>query len=415
MKKFTWIVFSIFYISATAEDYATLNKHAVDAFKSGDYKTAVQYFSDALKEVPDNSQIKNNFVAASRSLSAEYTRKNDWSAIIDILRKANELVPENTDVRNELVFAYVNFGAAALHAKNISGAQQAASEALMLDPQNTSVNCLAGDVAYEKHDLDAAEEFWKQAKTSSPNNKTIDQRICKLKGEKRVERSYSQMKVYTFDIRFDYKTLGQGVCDLREFLMEAYEKVGQDFNRFPEYPIVVILSSENDFRMVNKVPDFVTGLYDGKIRIPVNFTKVPLNDLKAIIFHEYTHALVYEIAGTTCPIWLNEGIAMRQMRNDNLVSMDVLRKAIQSGTLLSYEQINDRSGVWNNEMYASLAYAQAWIMAEYLFTRWNYLQVKMLLLRLKQGESFEAVIKSSMNRTLAQFDEEWKLFARNRL
>jgi hypothetical protein len=313
------------------------------------------------------------------------------------------------------VFAYVNFGAAALHVKNIPNAQQAASEALMLDPQNTSVYCLAGDVAYEKHDLNAAEEYWKQAKISSPNNKTIDQRIKKLQGEKRVERSYSQMKAYSFDIRFDYKTLGQGVCDLREFLMEAYEKVGQDFNKFPDYPIVVILSSETDFRMVNNVPDFVAGLYDGKIRIPVNFTKVPLSNLKAIIFHEYTHALIYEIAGTSCPIWLNEGIAMRQMRNDNLVSTDVLRKAIQSGTLLSYEQLNDRSGIWNNEMYVSLAYAQAWIMAEYLFTRWNYLQIKTVLLRLKQGESFETVIKSSMNRTLAQFDEEWKLFARSRL
>lgn len=415
MKKFTWIVISVLCISAASEDYATLNKLGVDAFKSGDYKSAIQYFSDAIKASPDNSSIKNNLVAASRSLSADYIKKNDWSAIIDILRKANEVAPENSEVRNELVFAYVNFGAAALHAKNITGAQQAASEALMIDPHNTSVNCLAGDVAYEKHDLGAAEEYWKQAKISSPNNKTIDKRISKLQGEKRVERSYSQMKAYTFDIRFDYKTLGQGVCDLREYLMEAYEKVGQDFNRFPQYPIVVILSNENDFRMVNNVPDYVAGLYDGKIRIPVNFTKVPLSSLKGIIFHEYTHALVYEIAGTSCPIWLNEGIAMRQMRSDNVASTDVLRKAFQSGTVLSHEQMNDRSGVWNNEKHVFLAYAQAWIMAEYLFTRWNYLQVKTMLLRLKQGESFEAIIKSSMNRTLAQFDEEWKLFARNRL
>jgi tetratricopeptide (TPR) repeat protein len=415
MKIFNWIIISTLYFQATAEDYATLNKHGVDAFKSGDFKSAVQYFSDALKESPDNPQIKNNFVAASRSLSADYITKNNWSAIIDILSKAHVAAPENTDVLNEIVFAYVNFGAAALHEKNISGAQQAASEALQLDPENTSVNCLAGDVAYEMHDLDAAEKYWKQAKLSSPNNKTIDKRISKLQGEKRVEHSYSQMQAYHFDIRFDYKTLGQGVCDLREYLMEAYEKVGQDFSKFPDYPIVVILSSENDFHMVNNVPDFVAGLYDGKIRIPVNFTKVPLSTLKAIIFHEYTHALIYDIAGASCPIWLNEGIAMRQMRSENLVSTDILRNAIQTGTVLSFEQMNDRSGVWNNEKYVSLAYAQAWIMAEYLFSRWNYLQVKAMLLRLKQGESFESVIKSSMNRTLAQFEEEWKLFARNRL
>ncbi|HEX2957186.1 MAG TPA: peptidase MA family metallohydrolase [Chitinispirillaceae bacterium] len=415
MKILCWLILSIFSISAVGEDYASLNKLGVDAFKSGDLKAATEHFYNALKYSPDNSQIKNNYAAACRSLAADYSKRNDWTGIIEILSKANSFVPENTDVRNDLVFAYVNFGASALYVKNLAGAQHAASEALLLDPQNTSVNCLAGDVAYEQHDYDAAEKYWKQAKASSPNNKAIDKRISKLKGEKRVERSYSQMKAYHFDIRFDYKALGQGVYDLREFLMEAYEKVGQDFNQFPEYPIIVVLSNENDFRMVNNVPDFVAGLYDGKIRIPVNFAKVPLSTLKSIVFHEYTHALIYEIAGTSCPIWLNEGIAMRQMRNDNLVSTDVLRNAIQSGTLLSYQQINDRSSIWNSEAYVSLAYAQAWIMAEYLFTRWNYLQVKNVLVRLKQGESFETIIQSSMNRTLAQFDEEWKLFARNRL
>jgi hypothetical protein len=191
--------------------------------------------------------------------------------------------------------------------------------------------------------------------------------------------------------------------------------VGQDFNRFPQYPIVVILSSEKDFRMVNNVPDFVAGLYDGEIRVPVNFAKVPLSTFKAIIFHEYTHALIYDIAGQACPIWLNEGIAMRQMRSTDLVATDLLRKALISGNVIPMEKLNDRSGIWNNPEYVNLTYAQSWIMAEYLLSRWNYKQMIEILLRLRSGDSFETIIQKDMNRTMLQFAVEWKTFGLARI
>jgi hypothetical protein len=167
--------------------------------------------------------------------------------------------------------------------------------------------------------------------------------------------------------------------------------------------------------MVNKVPDFVAGLYDGKIRVPVNYSKVPMSTLKAIIFHEYTHALIFDIAGNACPIWLNEGIAMRQMRTTDLVATDLLSNALKSDNVIPFEKLNDRSGIWNNPTYSNLAYAQSWIIAEYLFSRWNYSQIKKVLVRLKTGDQFATIIKEDMNRTPAQFEQEWKAFALNKI
>jgi tetratricopeptide (TPR) repeat protein len=411
------LIISILLIGSPVQgsDFATLNKQGVEAFKTGDFKIATDYFSEALKLSPDDTHVKNNFITASRSLAADCVKRNEWSTVISVLEKAYLINPENAEVRNDLVFAYVNYGATALHSKNISDAQQVASKALELDPDNLSVNCLAGDVAYAMHDLLSAEKYWLKAKGSGPNNKSISDRLSKLQNEKKTQGSYSKTQAYHFDIRFDYKTLGQGICDLREFLMEAYEKVGQDFDRFPQYPIVVILSSETDFRMVNKVPDFVAGLYDGKIRVPVNFSKVPMSSLKAIIFHEYTHALIFDIAGNSCPIWLNEGIAMLQMRTTDLVATDLLSNALKSGKVIPLEMLNDRSGIWNNPTYINLAYAQSWIIAEYLFTRWNYSQIKKVLVRLKSGDQFATIMKNDMNRTPVQFEQEWKAFALNKI
>jgi tetratricopeptide (TPR) repeat protein len=166
-------------------DCTAFNEQGVDAFKAGDFRGAAAYFSEALTCSPDDPHIKSNYIAACRTFASDYQKRSEWSVIIEILQKANSLIPQNDDIRNDLVFAYVSFGAAALHSKNISDARQAATEAVTLDPDNISVNCLAGDVAYEEHDLISAEKYWRQAKVSGPNNKAIDKRIAKLQTVKK--------------------------------------------------------------------------------------------------------------------------------------------------------------------------------------------------------------------------------------
>jgi tetratricopeptide (TPR) repeat protein len=182
----SWCILLFFFcIPVLGTDCTVYNRQGVDAFKAGHYKNAAEYFSEALTCSPDNAQIKKNYIAACRTFSSECQKKNEWSVLIEILRKANSLIPENDDIRNDLVFAYINFGAAALRARNITEARQSASEAVRLKPEDVSVNCLAGDVAYEENDLESAEKFWRQAKFSSPNNKTVDKRIAKLQSRKK--------------------------------------------------------------------------------------------------------------------------------------------------------------------------------------------------------------------------------------
>jgi hypothetical protein len=54
-------------------------------------------------------------------------------------------------------------------------------------------------------------------------------------------------------------------------------------------------------------------------------------------------------------------------------------------------------------------------MAEYLFSRWSTSDIKALLLGLKQGEQFTAILQRSMNRTPQEFEQEWIAYARGRL
>jgi hypothetical protein len=255
---------------------------------------------------------------------------------------------------------------------------------------------------------------WQAADKADPGDKAVAGRLEHLKKELRAERDLSKMEAYHFDIRFDYQALGSELYDVRKVLIEAYEKVGQDFDLFPTYPIVVILYNETQFRLVNNMPGYVAGLYDGKIRVPVNFTRYPLQTLKGVLFHEYTHAVIYDIAGPSCPIWLNEGMAMREMNGQFPVSIEPLRRALAKNAALSLDELCDVSGTWRNPSRMGLAYAQAWIMIEYLYSRWSRSDIKSLLQGIRQGATFPALLQKSMNRTPKEFEEEWIAYAKGR-
>ena len=71
----------------------------------------------------------------------------------------------------------------------------------------------------------------------------------------------------------------------------------------------------------------IRAMYDGKIRLPSVDDNTDLTTFQSLMVHEYTHALVYYLAGPKCPIWLNEGLAQIQENTVIPVSQPGLRMA----------------------------------------------------------------------------------------
>jgi tetratricopeptide (TPR) repeat protein len=410
----TLIFTCLLYGSSFCADKSELNTQGVKACEKGDFAAAVDIFIDALKLAPSEQTIAKNLSGACRSLAAEQYNHGDAPKAAATLKQGLSYLPRDPLLRTDLIVVLINQGSALLGSKSYARAQECASEALELDEGNAVAQRLAGDIAYALQDLSSARTHWQAALKADPGDTNVANRLKQLGKEQNAERNFSKMEAYHFDIRFDYQALGSGMYDIRQFLIDAYEKVGQDFDIFPQYPIVVILSKENEFRMVNNVPEYVAGLYDGKIRVPINFKRYPLPTIKGVLSHEYTHAVIFEVAGSSCPIWLNEGLAMREMDGQLPVSAEPLRRSLNSGAVLSLDQLTD-SRTWRDPQKVWLAYAQAWIMTEYLFSRWSNSQIKDLLGRIKQGGSFVPLLREYMNRTPAQFEEEWKAYARGKL
>jgi hypothetical protein len=93
------------------------------------------------------------------------------------------------------------------------------------------------------------------------------------------------------------------------FLEEARESVGERLGRLPEETMGVVFYGKAAYLQAHRHRfSFQTvGFFDG--RIHVVSAGHPEGELRALLFHQYTHAVFSEQNGGGRPNWLNEGLA----------------------------------------------------------------------------------------------------------
>src|SRR5262249_17834051 len=70
-----------------------------------------------------------------------------------------------------------------------------------------------------------------------------------------------------------------------------------------------ILYTEKQFRDITRAPEWSTGFYDGRIKIPAAGASLKPALFERVLKHELTHAFVAGIAPRGVPAWLHEGLA----------------------------------------------------------------------------------------------------------
>jgi tetratricopeptide (TPR) repeat protein len=149
---------------------------------------------------------------------------------------------------------------------------------------------------------------------------SAERRLRALETERRLaeeglrtgEARFVRVPAEHFHVEFDAE-LAAGSADYGEevvrFLDDSRREVGGMLGVFPAEPTAVVLYSRSAYVQAHRERfSFQTvGFYDG--RIHVVSAAHPAGELRALLFHEYTHALFQERVGAHRPFWLNEGWA----------------------------------------------------------------------------------------------------------
>ena len=406
------LILNVNSISQNPDKCYDYNKKGIAALDKNDYQDAIINFENALQCSNSNITIKKNLINTYNNYAIELSKNSKFSEACLFLEKAHSLEPASLQIKSNLKSLYLQKSTVEFNSKEYSDAEVTLKKLLILEEFNTLALINIGKIAYLNQKLSLAEKYWNKALLTEPGNKEIIQLLSSIQKEGRTENNFSQVQGDIFEIHYDQGVIDNEVYEIKQHLMDCYRIIGQDFGYFPKHPIIVLLYKESEFRGIRDVHDKVSGLFDGKIRIPVNLNKYSLEKLKEILNHEFTHALIFDIAGNECPIWLNEGLAVFEEKTDRMYEKVIMSKAAKNNNILSISQLNN-SSVWRNSSLAPLAYSQSYFMVKYMIDRWGLYVINEIIKGIKNGSSFESVLENKTNCSLTEFEQGWKKRVKN--
>jgi len=340
MPKKLWIYLGLFFLftfflpNAFAENY---NQKGIEALKKGNYCEAISQFKSVLSQFPKNETAKKNLSTAYNNYAIKLSEENKTEEAINILSKAIELQKDPLLLRN-ITALCINQGYIFFRKKKYPEAERFLQKALLYDKNNPNALSLLGNVYYNTQKINKAEKYLQSSLEINPQQEGVRQRIEKISQEIEVESKLDRISNYHFDIRYQDNVVRNQEYKIRDYLEQAYRDLGQDFNYFPKYKIVVLIYSSADYQRLANTESL--GVYDGKIRISIDHILDIKGKLKEVLRHEYTHVLVRDLTGGKCPLWLNEGLAQYEQYKGSSKELEHFYKILKEKSLFSLENLN---------------------------------------------------------------------------
>jgi len=383
------------------EKAAVFNQQAINALEKNDYITAIDYFERALQILPDNPIIKKNLALTYNNYAIDIANKNQIEDAKEMLYKAIA-IDNNSNFKTNLANLLSRFATEYYKNGNYEFATYKLKEALALLPNHVPSLILLGQVYYQTQDLANAEKIWNKAFVLDPKNKDLKDMLKRLQSEKKVETSLKKLDAYNFDIRFDKEAIDSEVYDVKSFLQDAYRDIGRDFNYYPNQKMPVILYAQEDFQKLRQTPEWVAGIYDGKIRLPIRKNGMTDTEFKRLIWHEYTHSVVFDLTEGKCPVWFNEGLAKYEESKIEKPNLDPLLKMLKNKSYIPLRNLDSYFSMQTKPELLNLAYLEAYTFIDFILDRWNFHVIKNILLKIKNGKSIDKAMYEITNRTQQQ-------------
>ena len=388
-------------VPLAAQDVATHNQRGVELGAQGRYQEAIAEFEKALRLAPAEPVVRRNLALAHASFGATLLQERAFEPAAAQYQTATALLPEEAEF-------YMGLGWAFMGLQEADRAVEALRRARDLDPDEVRVYRLLGEAHYHRGDMARAVIAWEEGLRLRPGDRELEGLIARAEGERKVYEEYKYRPGHHFAVRYVGEVQEKLGKEILTILERAYEEVGYDLNHYPRREVEVIVYSDEDFVAVTDLPAWVGGIYDergGRIRIPIRGIKQTA-DLRALLYHEYTHVVIRDVTGGRVPTWLNEGLALIEQRTPMDGEVEWVRRLAAKGELPSLSTLNE-SFVELSRSDATLNYAISYVATKYLVERWSLWDTQRLLQRLGEGVPFDGALEEATRRTLADFEHEW--------
>lgn len=446
--SFLITIISIFLITSNLgyaqddEDAIKLNNKALELANNKHFDEAIKLLEEAILKEPNNQTFKTNLALVLNAYAVTVSKQNP--------KLTEELYEKAINIENVPYNIFMNYGTFLLNNTKYELAATMFEKALNYnniekkDELNIKLNLaiayykrgfsdeainilendlskfknpeayyLIGNIFYMQGKFNEAIENLNLAIKYDKKNGEYAQMasnlLKKLQKESKVESNFKSQCLYHFKIQFDEDMKYDVKVDkVSQLLEEAYNEVGAYFNFYPEAPTQVIIYTKGQFKQASSSPVWVAALYDGKIRLPLNDVINNTNELKRLILHEYTHAVIYNLTCGNCPVWLNEGFA-QILEGESLDQKCInnIKKQINKKQIFDMKSLEGSFLSITPESMVRLAYDQALSFTQFLIEKFGQDQVIEIFPELLQQKSMEDIFKEKFNTSYQKLQSEW--------
>jgi tetratricopeptide (TPR) repeat protein len=373
---------------ARANDPHSRNEYALGLLEKGEHDKALEQLQKAYAMNPYDQVLKRNLAEAYTFVGQRQMKENNYEAAAASFDLARELFPDTPRY-------YVFRGIALYYAKFADAAQNELERARSIGGDTPDILFYLARIQYDGGNLAQALELLEKTLSLKSDFPAAASLVDKIRREVAVEQSMDKGYSSRFVISYDGTERSHLAGDILSALEDAYSVVGRDLSLFPAMRIPVILYTRKDFRAVTAGPDWSGGLYDGKIRLPVGGADRLSDQLKGVLYHEYTHVVVQELTHGNCPTWLNEGLAELEGRKIFNPPLGELGKAAKKGSFMEFSRLERGiTDLGNRE--AALAYQQSYALVNFMVSSYGWPKISEILANLGAGMKTAAAVSKAL-------------------
>jgi tetratricopeptide (TPR) repeat protein len=365
----------------------------------GDFDRKLESLRTSYQLFPLNEKLKRSLAEAYASYGNQFFNRRQYEQANENYLKASELYPD------EAVFA-LSRGICNYYLKKYDIARYELERTRPDNPDSVELLFYLGLVLYETDNRHQAMELWEQALKLAPNRPELIEVLKKARKETAVEDSMDRGHSSRFNLTYDPGVNTKFALAILDVLESASNQISAELDHFPEARVPVAIYKRDDYKDVTNSPDWSGGVYDGTIRLPFGAQSEITPPIRAILFHEYAHVVVFELTRGNCPVWLNEGIAemfgRRQFSHPSTGQVQ--------GAIADFRKL-EGSFIGLSSKNAADAYQQSYSMVNYLVTAYGWHRVKAILAGLGKGMNITAAIASALQDYSLSYDgliKEWK-------
>lgn len=378
-------------LAADARNAGDPSEEALRLHAAGQFPTACERLSRVVDREPSSALRREDLGRCFEGWGWQALRDGRADEAILLFRQGLRQTPSAPPLLKGL-------GVAAIHAGRSAEALRALEQAVSAEFDPHAALLLAR--LYDQRDEPReALRHLRAVLEREPTHEAARSLLEKVERERRAESEFRRDTSPHFLVKYRAAD-GETRRRVVRHLETAWERLGAQLHYRPVARLTVVLYEEAQFRDVTRVHRGVTGLFDGKIRLPVGGALPPDASLERLVVHEYAHAAIHDLSRGRAPRWLQEGLAQVL---EGAVAERGLR-APGTLTVAALEALVDDA----DPARARAGYDIALWVVEDLLNRRGMGAMRDLLVRLGRGETIAAATASVYGVRLGELESQWR-------